>query len=156
MKLGGLMKKILLVLAIAGVMISCSATTKVEGDKEATTKTEVIDQTLLGTTWKLEKYSIDGNLVDVIENSEADLIFQEDRFAGNGSVNRYFGSYKLEGKDLKMGPVGRTLMMGPEDASDQEFTYTQLLEKVTSWEIVGDKLTLLEDGKVVLVFKAIL
>ncbi len=150
------MKKILLVLAITGVMISCSATTKVEGEKTGVVKAEVVDKTLLGTTWKLESYSVEGKLVDVIENSKADLTLQEDRFSGNGSVNRFFGSYTLEEDHLKMGPVGRTMMMGPKDASDQEFAYTQLLEKVTSYEIVGDQLSLLEDGKVVLVFKAVL
>jgi heat shock protein HslJ len=148
------MKKILLVLAIAGVMVSCSGATTTTGEKATTTNEITAQKELIGTTWRLEKYSVDRKLVDVIGNSKANILFQEDRFSGNGSVNRYFGSYNVDGNNIKMGAVGSTMMMGPKEASDQEFAYTELLGKATSWEIIGDRLTLLEDSKVILVFKA--
>jgi len=147
------MKKILLVLALSGFIISCSANKPMEV-KSDSVNIEVIQKELIGTTWKLSKYSSDGNLKDVTETSKADLTFEDGKFYGDGSVNRYFGSYTLNNNELSMGRIGSTMMAGPEDAMQQEYAFTALLEKVTSYEIVGEELKLFNNGEVILVLTA--
>ena len=144
------MKKILLVLVLSGVIISCSANKPMEKDSNLTT-IEVVQKEFIGTTWKLSKYLLDGKLKGVHENSKADIKFEDEKFYGNGSVNRYFGSYTLENNQLKLGKIGTTMMMGPENAMQQEYAFTSLLEKVTSYEIVGDELKFYSEGKLILI-----
>jgi len=148
------MKKLLLILTVTMVMISCSATTTNKTTK-ATTGVEVSQSDFLGTTWKLEKYLQDGKLVEVIENSKANILFDEKIFSGNSSVNKFSGSYILEEKNLKMGPVRVTRMMGPEEANKQEVSFLGLLGIVTSYKINGDKLILLNnEDEEILIFTA--
>lgn len=64
------------------------------------------------------------------------------RYAGKSAVNRYFGTYKLEGNKLTLGPAGVTMMMGPQELMQAEQNYLQSLSKVVSYERKGDELTL--------------
>ncbi|MCS5421814.1 MULTISPECIES: META domain-containing protein [Psychrilyobacter] len=144
------MKKVLLILALSGFIISCSANEPMETRSDSV-RIETIQKEFAGTTWKLSKYLSDDQLKDVTETSKADLKFEGGKFYGNGSVNRYFGSYTLNNSELSMGRIGTTLMMGPEDAMQQEYAFTALLQKVTSYEIVGEELKLFSDGKLILV-----
>jgi len=149
-----IMKKVLLILALSGFIISCSANKPMETGSNSVS-IEVVQREFTGTTWKLSKYLSEEKLKDVTATSKADLKFEEEKFYGDGSVNRYFGSYTLNNTELTMGRIGSTMMMGPEDAMEQEYAFTALLGKVTSYEIVGDQLKLLSDGKVVLVLTAV-
>jgi heat shock protein HslJ len=148
------MKKVLLILALSGFIISCSANKPMETRSDSVS-IEVIQKEFVGTTWKLSKYLSDEKLKDVTETSKADLKFEEEKFYGDGSVNRYFGSYTLNNNELTMGRIGSTMMMGPEDAMQQEYAFTALLEKVTSYEIVGEELKLFSGGEVILVLTAV-
>ena len=58
------------------------------------------------------------------------------------AVNRYFGTYKVEGNKLTLGPAGVTMMMGPQEQMQAEQNYLQSLSKVVSYERKGDELTL--------------
>ncbi len=148
------MKKVLLILALSGFIISCSAN-KPMGTRSNSVSIEVIQKEFTGITWKLSKYFSDDQLKDVTATSKADLKFEDQRFYGNGSVNRFFGSYTLNNNELRMGRVGTTLMMGPEDAMQQEYAFTTLLEKVRSYEIVGEELKLFSHEEVILVLTAV-
>lgn len=154
--MGGLyiMKKVLLILALSGFIISCSANKPMETGSDSVS-IEVIQKEFTGTTWKLSKYLSDEKLKDVTATSKADLKFEDEKFYGDASVNRYFGSYTLNNNELNMGKIGSTMMMGPEDAMQQEYAFTSLLQKVTSYEIVGEELKLLSDGEVILVLTAV-
>ncbi len=71
----------------------------------------------------------------------------ENRFFGK-AVNRYFGSYTIEGDRLKLGAVGSTMMMGPEEAMKAEHQYFQDLSHVDTFQVTPDTLTLtLSDNK---------
>jgi len=154
--MGGIyiMKKVLLILSLSGFIISCSANKPME-TKSDSINIEVIQKEFTGTTWKLSKYLSEEKLKDVIATSKADLKFEDGKFNGDASVNRYFGSYTLKNNKLTMGRIGSTMMMGPEDAMNQEYAFTSLLENVTSYEIVGEKLNLLSNGEVILVLTAV-
>ena len=45
--------------------------------------------------------------------------FQGSRVAGCAGVNRYFGSFKLTSGSIKFGPLGSTMMAGPDLAYEQ-------------------------------------
>ena len=143
------MKKLLLVLALSGFIISCSANKPMEKKTNLAT-VEVVQKEFIGTTWSLSEYLLDGELKDVHENSKANIKFEDEKFYGDGSVNRYFGSYTLQNNQLTLGKIGSTMMMGPEDAMQQEYAFTSLLEKVTSYEVVGEELKLFSEGKLIL------
>jgi len=148
------MKKILLILVLSGFIISCSANKPMD-TKSAAISIDVIQNEFIGTTWKLSQYIVDGKLKDVTNTSKADLKFELEKFYGDASVNRYFGNYTLNNNEVTMGRIGSTMMMGPKDAMNQEYAFISLLEKVTSYEIVGEKLNLLSNGEVILVLTAV-
>jgi heat shock protein HslJ len=148
------MKKILLILALSGFIISCSDNKPTETRTDLV-KIEIIQNKLTKTTWKLSKYFLEGELKDVTANSKADLRFEDEKIYGDGSVNRYFGSYTLNNNKISIGRIGTTLMMGPQDAMKQEDAFTALLEKVRSYEIVEDRLKLFSDEHTLLILTAI-
>lgn len=66
----------------------------------------------------------------------------ENRFAGNASVNRYFGVYKISGSNINLSEVGSTMMMGPENLMKSEAEYLHFLSTVKSYKLNGKKLFL--------------
>jgi heat shock protein HslJ len=64
------------------------------------------------------------------------------RLVGFGGCNRIFGGYDLEGGSLKLSPLGTTKMgcLGP--AMPLEKKFLDALERVATWTISGDTLTL--------------
>ena len=76
-------------------------------------------------------------------------------FSENGNdyhgqvVNNYFGSYKTSGNNITFGAGGATMMMGPREEMEAERHYFADLEKVKTYTLQNDVLTLTtSDGKV--------
>ena len=81
-----------------------------------------------------------------VENTVA-FTPNENRFFGR-AVNRYFGTYQIDGDKLILGPVGSTMMMGPEKAMAAEQQYFQDLARVSTFRATEKGLTLtLSDDK---------
>ena len=79
--------------------------------------------------------------------------FLDGTVSGHAGVNRYSGSCTVDGTALVVGPIGATLMAGPQEAMDREQRFLGNLAHVTSYKIVGEELRLLNaDGRVILVF----
>ena len=136
------MKKMILIFILGIFMVSCSG---------ASTKSNDLD--LVGTNWKLEKYSSEDKLVGVVEGSVANMIFTDERISGSTGVNNYFSSYTLgEEKSLKFGHAGSTMMAGQPEAMKQEHAFLTSIEKIDSYTIVGDRLTLLSKDIVIMTF----
>ena len=96
-------------------------------------------KSLLGSEWTL----VDLCGSKVMDGSKASLSFsKEDQVAGNASVNRFFGTFKVEGETLKAGPFGSTQMAGPPEAMKQESTYLTALMAATAVVVEQDKLTI--------------
>ena len=66
----------------------------------------------------------------------------ENRFAGFGGVNRYFGQYKTDGNSLTLSQVGATMMMGSPKDMENERLYFETLGEITSFEITDNTLIL--------------
>lgn len=96
-----------------------------------------------GTAWLLESFGEAGNLKYVLPRTEITLVFDgsNGRLGGSGGVNTYFGSYQATGAKLTLtGPIGSTMMAGPQDTMDQESRYFTLLQTAESFKIEGKQL----------------
>ncbi len=78
----------------------------------------------------------------------------EPRYYG-AVVNRYFGTYELDGNKIKFGPAGVTMMMGPEDQMEAEYNYLQILPRIISYKMDGTNLVLITNNGQELGFKEV-
>ncbi len=88
----------------------------------------------------------------VMQNAEngatITLGFSDNDYHGQ-VVNNYFGSYKTSGNKITFGAGGATMMMGPREEMEAERHYFADLEKVKTYTLQNDVLTLTtSDGKV--------
>ena len=81
------------------------------------------------------------------------LDIQEDgKFSGKAPVNRYFGQIKVDGKIIKIGPVGSTMMAGPPENMQLEQEYFKALgDQIKSANVENAKLVItgMDDQKLV-------
>ena len=64
------------------------------------------------------------------------------------AINRYFGTYRLDGEKLILGPASSTMMSGNPDKMAAEEDYLNRLGQVESYRLTPEKLTLtLKDGR---------
>lgn len=118
------MKKFLGVMGMAMVMAACTA----QGDS------------FRGKDYKMQ---------NAMNDAEITLGFsaKNDRFFGS-VVNRYFGTYKVEGNNIEFSPAGTTLMMGPEPLMEAEQAYLSSLPQIKTFALEDKKLILkAADGK---------
>lgn len=96
-------------------------------------------------------------LTNAENNADITLGFmqKDNRFFGKAAVNRYFGTYKLEGESLSFSPAGSTMMMGPRDQMEAEQHYLKAISNVTSYKLDGKKLTIKNADGQSLVFEEI-
>jgi heat shock protein HslJ len=117
----------------------------------------ILTSLLFLTACQKEVPSIRGNeyiLTETPENVEITLAFapNENRFFGK-AVNRYFGTYQIDGNQLILGAVGSTMMMGPEKAMDAEQQYFQDLARVKTFQVTEDTLTITLSNDKKLIFQ---
>ncbi len=105
--------------------------------------------TLAYTEWTLVE--LEGEPVEVgpVEQGPPSLVLdlEESRVSGSGGVNRLMGTFVLSEDELRFGPLATTMMAGPEEAMRREREFLAALERVTSYELDGRKLTLLADDE---------
>lgn len=99
---------------------------------------------LVGTEWRLEQ--LGGR--EVPASSQASLSFPEaGRVAGNGSCNRFFGTYTQTGQKISFSQMGSTRMACPGPASEQEARYLAALQKAVGFEIEASRLVIRLPGQ---------
>ena len=110
---------------------------------------------LPGTKWQLLSYSLNNAVVSGTDVSTITLLFDDaGNLSGFGGVNRYFGSFNLEGNAISLGPIGSTKMAGPEPLMALETVYFGLLESATSVSVSGNSLNLADvSGNILLTFE---
>lgn len=90
--------------------------------------------------------------VPVLKDSQPTLAFEaEGRVSGNGSCNRYFGSFQLTGEGLAISETGASMMMCDERLMQQERKLLKALGSVRRFEVeVSGGLRLVgDDGRAV-------
>jgi len=108
---------------------------------------------LAGTSWTLASWAESAAIPDGVTITAA---FDETRVSGNSGVNTYFGEYERDGDgSFSAGPIGSTMMAGPEDAMNAETAFAKRLEAAESYAVSGDQLVLKDaDGEDSLTFTA--
>ncbi len=137
------MRMKLLLLLMAGMLSLTSCA--IAGGDDTTPATP--DVSLTDTHWKLVE--VEGQPVQVAEQMrEPNLVFsgQDHRVAGSGGVNRLMGGYTLDGNSLVFSQTAMTMMAGPPEAMQQEHAITNALQRVRTFHIVGDQLTLADES----------
>ena len=93
-----------------------------------------------GTYWKL--VYMNGELP---EGVEASAVFKDGKVAGKGICNRYFADYEIDGGNLKIGPVGATKMLCPDNAA-LESQYFGILPQAQTFSVKGETLSITCEG----------
>ena len=96
-------------------------------------------------------------MVDVLPETEVTAVFGEDgSLSGSSGCNSYNTSYTVDGNNITISEmIAATMMMCPEPIMQQEMAYLANLATATTYEIVGDTLTLFDaDGNPIDVFIA--
>ncbi len=130
------MKKIVSLLIVAIVIISCGAVSS--GKKQVS---------LVNTKWILEDKSI--------MNKIPTLDVEANRVTGNGGCNRYFSDVVMNQEDgnFVVGNVGSTKMACEEMKAEQN--YFNLLQQVNKYQVKDGYLELYKDGLLLLKYKKI-
>jgi heat shock protein HslJ len=110
-------------------------------------------ESLVGPEWALK--TIGGK--PVVEGTTLTAAFSGDeRVSGSAGCNRYFGSARVAGGNLAVGPLGSTMMAcGQNGVMEQESLYLATLQAATSYSIQGSELRLgPSENQVTLVFSS--
>lgn len=97
---------------------------------------------LEGGEWTL--VSLDGE--KVLAEGEVSAQFDGGQLSGAASVNRYFGSYTVNGAQLSISTIGSTKMAGPEPLMQQEQSFLSALATASSFSRSGQTLTITTDS----------
>jgi len=88
----------------------------------------------------------------VPEDAEIFVRFEaEGSLKGNGGCNAFFGSYKVSGESLEIGPMGGTRMACPEAVMDLEGAFMAALEAGKRYRRDGARLDLFDSGSAAVV-----
>ncbi len=158
------MKKISLVLLMSMLLLSTAAaagcTSNVTPSPNATATTTTLPALQLERPmWILTSLATETGMNNTLPNTTITATFEDGNVTGSSGCNRYFGSYQLNKTQIKIGPIGSTLIFcaDPDGVMTQETSYHLLLLNVTSYAISNDKLTLSDSqGNPQLVFEAAL
>ena len=93
-----------------------------------------------GTVWKLTYMN-----GDIPEGIDVSARFDNGKVTGKGICNRYFADYETDSGQLKIGPVGATKMLCPDNAM-LESQYFGTLSKAQSYSVNGEKLSITCEG----------
>lgn len=74
------------------------------------------------------------------------LSFEGEKLYGFSGVNRYFGSFKLDGNKIEISNLAMTKMAGPPEEMKAEHAYLDLLNKAVKFDILKDNLILYTDN----------
>ena len=129
------MKKLALIFIAALIMQSCSEKVGIES--------------VANTNWVLTEWP-----GETMPNTtkKATLNFSaNDKVSGKSFCNGFGGTATISGETIKFSELIGTMMFC-EDVGQAEGKYTEGLKNSNSFKVVGGKLQLLKDGKVVMVF----
>ncbi len=111
---------------------------------------------LTGTAWTGLFFNDGDALVSALADSGFTATFADDgTVSGSSGCNTFSGSYTVDGDTMSFGPLASTQMACAEEVMTQEAAVLGALDRVTSFAIQGDELTLLDDqGNVQVSYRA--
>ncbi|MBW8183029.1 META domain-containing protein [Shewanella nanhaiensis] len=122
-------------LIISAALISLTAC-------QSTSVPQTQDIELIGT-WNIEVVA--GK--PVIDYSPAQLIFaDEGKLTGNNSCNNFFGSYSIDGDNVRLMPAGNTMKACVDALMDQEQRVMSSMPEITNAVLAKGKLLLKDEA----------
>lgn len=119
-------------------------------------KSKPTESPILNKRWKL--IELGGKSVKVTDAFKSEPYFtlglHANKVHGSGGCNRFGGIYELEGEKLTFSGLVATKMLC-EDAMNVEEPFLLELKTVNGYQIKGDALWLLHNGKQVMKFEAV-
>ena len=106
-------------------------------------------QDLIGNEWRCTRI---GSRTLTEDRPPTLLMTAEGKASGFAGVNRWFGTYSVDGSTLKFGMLGMTRMAGPPDRMQLEQTYADALATVTRWSVSSGRLQMSDSNALVLEF----
>ena len=98
---------------------------------------------LAGSEWR----PVQIGTLDLREDAGLFVLFEsEGQFAGHAGCNRFFGSYRIDGSAIEIGPLGATRMACPEDVMDRERRFLDALGAAVRFQRDKTELTLFDDA----------
>lgn len=100
--------------------------------------------TLENTAWTLIAFLEGQSAIPVTAGTEITLRFDARRASGSAGCNQYGGEYSLERGSLSIYEIDITdrLCMEPEGVMEQEARYLMILQKLVTFELDANQLTL--------------
>ncbi len=117
-------------------------------------KVNMVNEQLANTKWSLTSFTDNGK-ENKVTTGRAFMQLDDTKksIGGNGSCNRFGGSYTINGNSFSVSKVFSTKMYC-EDVQKTEDSFLRLLETVTKYEVKGNTLLLYNNEQIVLQFNA--
>jgi heat shock protein HslJ len=91
--------------------------------------------------WKVSGFNNGRDaVVGLAGDAPITLSFEKAAVSGNAGCNTFRGGYVVDGKGVKIGPLGATRMACAEDLMKQEREFLAALESAVKWAVEGDTL----------------
>lgn len=71
----------------------------------------------------------------VIGRTPVSLTLSEGRAYGNAGCNHWFGSYELDGQEIRFSNLGSTRKLCAEEIMEQEQQFLDILSRVERWDV---------------------
>jgi len=111
---------------------------------------------LLKGKWELDYMGLTNKSLEQLYTAKKPILefnTKEETLVGNGGCNNYSGTYKVDAHKLKFGAIASTKMACP--SLEGEGVYFKNLERITSFSVDAEQLTLITDDIAILRFKKI-
>jgi heat shock protein HslJ len=97
--------------------------------------------------WKLISYGTADSLTSAVADTEAGITFSEDgTMSGTSACNEYGGAYSVEGDQVTFSEIVSTRKFC-ELLMEQERTMYQVLTGTAAYQLQGNTLTLINNGR---------
>lgn len=150
------MKKTFCIAALLGLMIMTGCREPQKSQLNQTTITAENFKTIAGMQWILKQMTVDGEAFELTgEMPFVQFNADENKITGFASINRFFGSVKIDGEGHVQwpGPFGSTRMAGSPEQMKQEDAFLKALPQTERLSTAGINLyAATADGKTELVF----
>ncbi len=122
---------------ILGIGAGCSAPDTGKKDTKIRITADNLEK-ICGVQWIVKEMTTDGVTMELTQEPPFVQFEISGKLAGFASVNRFFGSLKIDAKGkIEVTPLGATMMAGPEDQMAQEMAFLKTFQKIDGFYLDG-------------------
>ncbi|MCG8636412.1 MAG: META domain-containing protein [Desulfobacterales bacterium] len=119
------------------LILGCAATDTEKKETKIRITEENIEK-ICGVQWIVKEMTTDGVTAELTSEPPFVQFETSGKLAGFASVNRFFGSFRIDDTGrIELSPTGATMMAGPEDQMAQEMAFLKTFQKVEGFYLDG-------------------